>query len=249
MKLEHPRARLRRFPASAIAAIATGLLMAACGGGDGDDSPPAGPGNGNGNGNGGDNGGGAPLGAAPTLSVLSSKPEYVSGGDALIQVKLPTGAQASALSLMVNGTAVTTSLVADAATGTLRGLVTGLKDGENTVAASLPQSEQGTLKLTNFPITGPILSGPHMKPYECRTTESGLGAPLDANCSATRKIDYFYRATDDTFKVLTSPAGARPGDMRTTVTNDGRTVPYIVRVDSGTINRSIYRIAVLDDPT
>src|SRR5262249_54729056 len=31
-------------------------------------------------------------------------------------------------------------------------------------------------------------------------------------------------------------------------TNDGKAVPYIVRIDSGTINRSIYRIAVHDDP-
>jgi hypothetical protein len=40
----------------------------------------------------------------------------------------------------------------------------------------------------------------------------------------------------------------RPTDLLTTTTNDGKTVPYIVRVDSGTINRTIYRIAVLDDP-
>jgi len=31
-------------------------------------------------------------------------------------------------------------------------------------------------------------------------------------------------------------------------THDGQTVPYIVRVESGTINRAIYRIAVLDNP-
>jgi hypothetical protein len=36
--------------------------------------------------------------------------------------------------------------------------------------------------------------------------------------------------------------------MVNTTTNDGKTVPYIVRVDSGTINRSIYRLAILDDP-
>jgi hypothetical protein len=33
-----------------------------------------------------------------------------------------------------------------------------------------------------------------------------------------------------------------------TTTVDGRSVPYIVRVESGVINRSVYRIAVLDDP-
>src|SRR4030095_5251604 len=111
-----------------------------------------------------------------------------------------------------------------------------------------PNPAQSSLKVTNYPITGPILSGPHLTPYECRTVESGLGEPLDADCSAKRKIEYFYSASDKTFTPLANPTGPRPADLVNTTTNDGKTVPYIVRVDSGTINRSIYRIAILDDP-
>ena len=111
-----------------------------------------------------------------------------------------------------------------------------------------PKPAQASLKVTNYPITGPILSGPHLTPYECRTVESGLGEPLDADCSAKQKIEYFYRASNNTFKPLANPTGPRPTDMVNTTTNDGKTAPYIVRVDSGTINRSIYRIAILDDP-
>ena len=37
--------------------------------------------------------------------------------------------------------------------------------------------------------------------------------------------------------------------VATTTTALGKTVPYIVRVESGTINRAIYRIAILDDPS
>ena len=48
--------------------------------------------------------------------------------------------------------------------------------------------------------------------------------------------------------MLADPLGARPTDLATTQTIEGDTVPFIVRVESGTINRSIYRIAVLDDP-
>ena len=77
----------------------------------------------------------------------------------------------------------------------------------------------------------------------------GLGQPLDANCSAAQKIEYFYRASNNTFKPLADPTGPRPADLVNTTTNDGKTVPYIVRVDSGTINRTIYRIAILDDPS
>jgi hypothetical protein len=216
-----------------LAALAAASLLAACGG-SGDDDTGTGT--------------TAPQGAAPGVTVLSSKPEYVSGGDALVEVALPAGASASQVSVTLNGAAASAVPAMGAASGAVRLLVSGMKDGANTLGVSVPGSATGTLQVTNYPITGPILSGPHLTPYECRTVESGLGNPLDANCSAARKIEYFYRALDNTYKPLADPL-ARPGDLRTTVTNDGRTVPYIVRVDSGTINRAIYRIAILDEPT
>ena len=120
--------------------------------------------------------------------------------------------------------------------------------GANRVMATIrkPRTE-ASLTVTNHPITGPILSGPHLTPFECSTEASGLGPALDANCSAPRKIWHLYRSTDNTFKPLADPAGPRPADLATTTTTDGKTVPYIVRVDSGTINRAIYQIAMLDD--
>ena len=43
-------------------------------------------------------------------------------------------------------------------------------------------------------------------------------------------------------------AGTTPADLATTTTDTGATVPFIVRVERGTINRGIYDIAVLFDP-
>ncbi|MCW2783253.1 MAG: hypothetical protein JWR35_3702 [Marmoricola sp.] len=209
-----------------VTALACAAVLAACGGSD--DGP-----------------------AAPTLSVLSSKPEFVSGGDALVEVALPPGASASQVALTVNGKTVATTLKADAASGKLRGMVTGLTVGANTVVAKLSTdsgSSQASLALTNYPSTGPILAGELLTPYECRTTESNLGNPLDANCSVARRFDYFYRTSAGTFKPLTDPL-SRPTDLVTTTTNAGATVPYIVRVDSGTVGRTIYRIAILDNPS
>ena len=40
-----------------------------------------------------------------------------------------------------------------------------------------------------------------------------------------------------------------PADVATTTTDQGKTVPYIIRQETGTQNRGIYRIAVLYDPT
>src|SRR5215471_8657147 len=184
------------------------------------------------------------------IRTLSSRPDLVSGGDALVEVKAPAGAQLSQLTLTLNGKDVTSQLRLDAASGGFRGLIGGMVVGENILIAKIksPKPAQASLKVTNYPITGPILSGPHLTPYECRTVESGLGEPLDADCSAKQKVEYFYRASDNTFKPLPNPTGPRPTDLVSTTTNDGKTVPYVVRVDSGTINRSIYRIAILDDP-
>ncbi len=185
------------------------------------------------------------------IRVLSSRADLVSGGDALVEVKAPAGTDLSRLTLTLNGRDVTAMLKNSPENAVFRGLIGGMAVGANTLLAKITspgKASQASLKVVNHPITGPILSGPHMKPYECRTVESGMGQPLDADCSAARRIEYFYRAKDNTFKPLNDPSGARPSDLVNTTTNDGKTVPYIVRVDSGTVNRAIYRIAILDDP-
>jgi hypothetical protein len=191
------------------------------------------------------------------VKVLSSRYDLVSGGDALVEVKASEGAKASELKLSLNGRDLVTPLTFDQSSNTLRGLVTGLDTGANWLQARGPTGYSVSQALVNHPITGPILSGPHMTPYECRTVQSGLGEPLDANCSAPTKFEWFYKSTGPAvgtgptatqFKALADPKGARPADLATATTIDGRTVPYIVRVESGTINRSIYRIAMLDDP-
>jgi hypothetical protein len=178
---------------------------------------------------------------ALSIHVLSSRPDMVSGGDALIEVR---GAARGA-KLTLNGHDVSGDLRLDPASHTLRGLVGGLTVGKNTLSASAGAAK-ATLAVTNYPIAGPILSGPHIMPYECRTEEAGLGKPLDADCSAAPRTDYFYRTTGGKFEPLANPA-ERPADLAMT-TVEGASVPYVVRVESGTLNRTIYRIAMLEGP-
>ena len=184
-----------------------------------------------------------------TIQTLSTHPDRVSGGDVLVEIIAPENVALEKLVIKRNDEDITAAFNKDPASGNLRGLVDGLLEGENsiTVETSSGSAAKGSLTVTNHPITGPILSGPHLDPYECRTEESGLGTPLDTDCSAERQIEYFYRTTDGTFESY-DPAAPRPADLAMTTTYDGRTVPYIVRVDGGTVNRTIYRIAILDDP-
>jgi len=72
---------------------------------------------------------------------------------------------------------------------------------------------------------------------------------MDANCAVATRTDYVYRSTDTEagFKPLADPA-ARPQDLAFTTTIENKEVPYIVRLETGTINRAIYQIAILHDP-
>jgi len=126
----------------------------------------------------------------------------------------------------------------------LTGLVQGLRNGRNLLAAKAPGRPPEFLVLRNGPIFGPVFSGPHQMPFLCRTETNGLGPATDANCSAPTRVDYHYRTLAGEFKPLPTPT-ARPADMATT-TVAGRNVDYRVRLESGTINRAVYRWAVLD---
>lgn len=177
---------------------------------------------------------------ALTITVLSSRPDMVSGGNALVQVSPAT----TGITISVNGRVVSAAFREQ--DGRLLGLVDGLRNGRNVVEARR-NGRSARMEIVNHPITGPIVSGEHLKPFVCRTVESGLGDPIDANCSALTRVEFFYRTNGatPTFKPL-ADRSERPADLADTTTSDGTTVPYIVRVESGTINRAIYRIAMLD---
>ena len=106
---------------------------------------------------------------------------------------------------------------------------------------------------------------------------SGLSGAPDANCNIPSEFKLYYRSTaagcslglpDPTAAISATattvpsnpvPAanlcfkpytvGSTPADMATTTNDAGVTMPYIVRVERGTLNRGIYDIAVLHDPS
>lgn len=184
------------------------------------------------------NGAAAQTAAKLAIKTLSARANLVSGGDVLVEVSAPVGTPLDQLTLTLNGKDVTAQLKPDVTSGSLQGVITGLNLGANTLRAAFkgktkpaPAGLPASLIVTNHSISGPLLSGPHLTPYECRTVESGLGQPLDANCSAKQRIEYFYCSKAGTFQPLLEPRGPRPTDLATTGTYDGVTVPYIVRVD------------------
>lgn len=208
------------------------------------------------------------------VTVVSSRVDMVSGGDALVQIDAPPGLAADQIAVELNGRDVTAIFHSDPATHTWLGLVTGLNLGENTLLVSnrniLGTAEKLTLR--NYPASGPIFSGPQEHPFICETQDfylpdgKPLGPPLDAACSVKTVVSYVYKSTS----TASVPASAKPApgtppaslnlkplpsmtelpsDIAWTTTTTGAKVPYVVRVETGTLNRAIYQFAVLSDPT
>src|SRR5690606_35343723 len=79
--------------------------------------------------------------------------------------------------------------------------------------------------------------------------DAELGPPLDDDCTAETRFQWFYRSGLDLgFHELGDPFAGYPDDVAGTERSDGRVVPFVVRLESRTINRGIVRMAVLDDP-
>ena len=191
------------------------------------------------------------------IESVSTRPYLVTGGDVLLRITAGDDLDLSEVRVSANGEDVTGEFSPSAQGSPMIGLVQGLRMGHNEIEARVPGSEAtATLELTNYPISGPIISGPHEIPFLCQTEEfttaagETLGPPLDEHCSVETRVEYVYLSElDGEFKAYGgSRAGARPVDMAEATTLDGETVPFIVRVQTGTINRAIYQSAMLHDP-
>ena len=228
------------------------------------------------------------------IVTLSNRADLISGGDALVEVRVPKSVALNQVRLSLNGQDVTGAFTANEAARTLRGLVTGLVQGRNDlVAGESHGGREARLAITNHPIGGPVLLGSQTQPWVCATpvpaidpatgalsNASGLRtAAVGAQCNIATELKLFYRTKvpvtaapgdggcsfvlPDPTPTIANPAPTTPANsclqpydpvttsaalVASTTTTHGLTVPYIVRVERGTINRGIYDIAVLFDP-
>ena len=198
------------------------------------------------------------------LRLLSSPARYVSGGDARIQVIAAPGLH-DKLQWFLNGRRIDVSLQSHG--HRLEGVVSGFVDGRNELEVYVKRSHaRDSLHITNYPITGPMLSGPQQHPFVCTTTQSAVGRQpivdsvsppgtrvFDAtgnvvgysrDCSIETFVTYLYRTTTNAWAPLPAD-GSRPADVSTVTLGDGRVVDFIVRREVGSINRFLYSIAML----
>jgi hypothetical protein len=189
-------------------------------------------------------GNGLALGRLGLVTVSNPRPELVSGGQVLVRVDVPNHINPADVQITSDGRDVTSSFQVQS-DGSLLGLVTGLTIGPNRLVASAHGHFASSLDVIDHSINGPVFSGKQQLPYLCQTTSFGLAASSPPDCFAPTVISYAYKNTSGHFVPLADP-GTTPADAATATVN-GRTVPYIVRVETGVIDRAVYQIAALFD--
>lgn len=181
----------------------------------------------------------------PAVEVVSSRPEHVTGGDALVAVSLPPGAEAGDLTVTAGDRDVTEAFAADPADARrLVGLVDGLEEGDTEITARVG-GDEGTVTVTDHPTTGPVFAGEQLDLYACSTETFGLAAAEpDDGCAAPTEVTWQYVDGQGQGHDLADPT-APPPDAAT-VTVDGEDVPFVLRTETGVLNRSVYQITLLD---
>ena len=189
----------------------------------------------------------SPAATLAITSVSNPRPDMTSGGEVLLRITTPPGVKADTVRVRRNGTKVTAAFELQP-DGTLLGLVKGLRVGANLISAeadSRGHSLSTRLWVRDYPISGPIFSGPQQEPYICQTTSFGLAASVPPLCSAPTQVSYQYKDTVGDLLPLANP-NRLPANAATASVN-GRSVPYVIRLEQGTIDRAVYQIAALWD--
>lgn len=184
----------------------------------------------------------APAGVRPSITSLSNRPDLISGNDALVGIELPVEFAAKDLSVQLNGSDVSNAFAA-AFSGMRVGLLTGLEVGANTITARVGDGPSSSLVVVNHPSGGPVFAGPQSAFWTCQQ-----GA-LDVQCNQAPVYRWFYRSTDPSKPTLQPYDPAAPAsDVAMTTTDRGVTIPFIVREETGYVDRDQYKIAVVYQP-
>lgn len=168
------------------------------------------------------------------VTAASTRADSVTGGDVLLRLR-PAGSATPHFS--AGGQSLTSAPL-----GTGTWIVRGLRNGPSRIQVKAG-SATASLAVVNHPISGPVFSGPHL-PLLCTVPQPAAEPSRDATCADSTSTEYAYKNTAGDIGPLSGP-DQRPADLAN-VTINGKSVPYIVRIERGVINRSPYSFAVLD---
>jgi hypothetical protein len=178
------------------------------------------------------------------VEVVSSRAEYVTGGNALVAV---TADDPDGVTVELDGEDVTAGFAPDPDDEhRLVGLVDGLPDGDATITAA-QGDDTADVKVTNYPDQGPVFSGDQVPLVLCTTDSYGLAASTpDEGCLAEPKVSWEYVDTAGNRKPFPDPEQVPADAEQIDGTEAGTKVPFVIRTELGVLNRSVYRIETVE---
>ncbi len=166
--------------------------------------------------------------------MLSNRADLVSGGDVLVRITAPR--RAGRLRVTLDGRDVSRKFRTRSTV-----LLRGLDTGRNVLVARAGSARRDRVVITNHRNGGPVFSGPVAAAYDCQDTAR------DALCNEPARYSYLYKPTGQ--KALEPYDPAAPAtDVDTATTDQGTTVPFIVRREDGYQDRDRYAILTLFTP-
>lgn len=175
------------------------------------------------------------------VKVLSNRADLISAGDALVEVVLPRKVKAREVRVRVGQRDVTHRFKVRA-DGRYLGLVKGMRLGRNVVRATAGK-HASRIVITNHRNGGPVFTGPQLGNYHCQESAR------DKLCNEPARYSYLYKSRNPLRPDLQpyDPENP-PSDLATTTTQQGDTVPFIVRREDGYQDRDRYSILTLFTP-
>ncbi|MDX1669545.1 MAG: DUF6351 family protein, partial [Limnobacter sp.] len=193
------------------------------------------------------------------IRVLSNRSDLISGGNALVEVVLADASLLDGAEVSLNGEDIT-SVFSMTEDSRYIGLVEGMRLGSNTLRVSKIQGKFLSTDIVNHPLGGPVFSGPQVQPWTCTNAQA-----MDAQCNQPPTFELKYLPADKLQNILmnSDPEGRSLADalqpfdpenppadedIAQTTTDNGTTLPFIVRIERGFQNRDRYQVMSLFQP-
>lgn len=197
--------------------------------------------------------------AGSAIRILSNRSDLISGGDALVEIVVAQASDLDGIQVSVGSTDVTRAF-AMRENGRFMGVLENLAVGPNTVRVRFANGGVSDARVINHPNGGPVFSGPQVQPWTCNNPKR-----VDAQCNQAPEYSFRYMPAQALRNIATNSSPqeqrlaaslqpydpAKPpadADIAMTTTDEGKTVPFIVRIERGFQNRDRYQIMSLFNP-
>lgn len=194
------------------------------------------------------------------IKVLSNRSDLISGGNALVEIVLADASKLTDVKVRANNIDVTDQFTLTDE-GRFIGLLENLKLGNNNILVTQTGGAAMSTEIVNHPLGGPVFSGPQVKPWTCTNNTN------DAQCNQAPEFTFKYLPADKIDNLLTNSQldmdnqrladalldydpQSPPADeeIAQTTTDNGTTLPFIIRIERGVQNRDRYQVMALYQP-